>query len=135
MNLDCLLDRLGIDPGEHSDLHLVRMFSCFVAVSNRRVTVLSDPVMSYCPLARRLYRHLGIPPHPPVGPAKDLVRRSVEEKIESLGFFTPCRKLQQRSIAIPYGASEILMHALRKRTIDAAMVACEGAGSVITDAP
>ena len=74
-------------------------------------------------------------PIPPGGQVKDLVRRSVEEKIESLGFFNPRRKLQQRSIAIPYGASGILMHALRRGTIDAAVVACEGAGSVITDAP
>jgi hypothetical protein len=38
-------------------------------------------------------------------------------------------------IEVPYGASEMLMYALRKGVIEAAVVACDGAGTVVVDRP
>ena len=135
MTVEQLLQKIGIDRTEYDDLHIIRLFSSFVAISNGKVIKITDPKMIYCPLARQLYRHIPIPDPPDREMIKTLIRQGIEEKIEKLGFFKPGRKLEHSKIAIPYGASEILMYALKKKAIDAAVVACEGAGSVITTSP
>ena len=135
MKLEKLLARMEVDVKEYEDIHIIRLFSSFVAISNGRVVKITDPTMSYCPLARQLYRHIPIPDPPDREMIKRLIKQGIEEKIERLGFFTAERELEHSRIAIPYGASEILMYALKKHTIDAAVVACDGAGSVIATSP
>jgi putative methanogenesis marker protein 8 len=66
---------------------------------------------------------------------KNAVRDAVEEKIDRFGFFTENRKIYQKEISIPYGASEILMYALSKKQIQAAVIVCDGAGTVISSNP
>jgi putative methanogenesis marker protein 8 len=85
-------------------------------------------------LARRFYRELR---HAGTDRAqiKDAIRKVIESKIREYGFFTPIRDFRISGVQVPYGASEILMHALRRRAIEAAVVACDGAGTVITDSP
>lgn len=135
MTTDQLFQKIGIDKNSYNDLHIIRFFSSFVAISDGKVIEITDPSMTYCPLARQLYRHIPIPDPPEREMIKTLIRQGIEEKIEKLGFFTAQRKLEHGKIAIPYGASEILMYALKKRAIDAAVVACEGVGSVIATSP
>ncbi len=135
MDLQTLFDRIGIDEKEYDDLHVIRLFSSFVAISNARVIKITDPVMTHCPLARQMYRHIPVDDAPDKNEIKALIKQGIEGKIETFGFFTPKRTLEQKRIAIPYGASEILMYALKKHTIDAAVVACDGTGSVITSSP
>jgi len=135
MNQDNIFRLLDIEKETLSDLHIIRLFSAFVAVSRGKVMKMTDPVMTYCPLARHLYRYLDVSPHTRMDEVKALIAQGVEEKIEKFGFFTEKRKISQKGIAIPYGASEILMYALRKKIIDAAVVVCEGAGSVIVRNP
>jgi putative methanogenesis marker protein 8 len=135
MTTEELFQKIGIDKNSYKDLHIIRLFSSFVAISDGKVIKVTDPSMTYCPLARQLYRHIPIPDPPDRETIKMLIRQGIEEKIEKLGFYTAQRKLEYGKIAIPYGASEILMYALKKRAIDAAIVACEGAGSVIATSP
>ncbi|MBN2324953.1 MAG: DUF2099 family protein [Spirochaetes bacterium] len=135
MDLQTLFDRIGIDEKEYDDLHIIRLFSSFAVISNARVIKITDPVMTHCPLARQMYRHIPISDAPDRDEIKALIKQGIEEKIEAFGFFTPKRTLEQKKIAIPYGASEILMYALKKHAIDAAVVACDGTGSVITSSP
>ena len=135
MKLEKLFDLLGIDVKEYKDLHIIRLFSSFVAISNGKVIKITDPSMTYCPLARQLYRHIPVPDPPDRETIKALIKQGIEEKIANLGFFTAERKIEQSKIAIPYGASEILMYALKKKAVEAAVVACEGAGSVIATSP
>jgi hypothetical protein len=52
-----------------------------------------------------------------------------------LGMFTCHRKVYDEKIIVPFGASEMIMYALKGKIIDCAVVACEGAGTVITDNP
>ncbi len=61
--------------------------------------------------------------------------KSVSSKISRFGYFTNRRELFRKDIAVPYGASEILMYALRKKCIDAAVIVCDGAGTVIVNKP
>jgi putative methanogenesis marker protein 8 len=135
MNLEQLFKKLNIDKDRHSDLHIIRLFSSFVAISNKKIIKITDPTMTYCPLARQLYKHIPVPDPPDKVTIKKLIKQGIEEKIEQFGYFTAERELERTKIAIPYGASEILMYALRKKTIDAAVVVCDGAGSVITSTP
>jgi len=126
---------LDIEKQHYSDLHVVRLFSAFVAITEGKVMKMTEPVMTYCPLARHMYKHLKVPSHPLIEEIQALIARGVSEKIEKYGFFTEKRELAKKNIAIPYGASEILMYALRKKIIDAAIVVCDGAGSVVVQDP
>jgi len=115
------------------DLHIIRFYSSYIAISNGRVIEVTDPCMSYCPLASSLYRDLNLTDNPSL--VKEAIKRAIELKISEFGYFTEERELFSRNIAIPYGASEILMYALEKKFIAAAVVVCDGAGTVIVDRP
>ncbi len=115
------------------DIHILRYFSSFVSVSKGKVINVTDPKMTFCPLASHLYKGLRHVDGADQGALKGEIKRIIESKIRDFGFFTSQRKLLQGDTAIPYGASEMLMFALNKKAIDAAVVVCDGAGTVVTD--
>jgi len=115
------------------DIHILRYFSSFISVSKGQVINVTDPKITFCPLASHLYKGLKNIDGADQGALKGEIKRIIESKIKDFGFFTSQRKLLQGETAIPYGASEMLMFALKKRIIDAAVVVCDGAGTVITD--
>lgn len=131
MKTDEIFSQLGIEAGQYEDLHISRAFSAFVAVSEGRVVAITEPYMEYCPLVKLLY--------PQVKDSLDRekikasIKEMVEMKISKFGHFTSKRILEAANIAVPYGASEMLMYTLGKKVIDAAVVVCDGAGTVITD--
>jgi len=115
------------------DIHIIRFYSSYVVIANGRVIKVTKPYMKYCPLAGALYSGINSSHDPSL--VKDIIKEAVESKISEFGFFTGKRSLSAGNIAIPFGASEILMYALRKRAVDAAVVVCDGAGTVIVDKP
>lgn len=117
------------------DFHVLRFFSSWVAVSEGKVVHVTDPVMQYCPLAAALYAKLRKLKADDARAVKQGVKEIVEKKIERFGFFTERRELFNAGISVPYGASEILMYARRKNIIEAAVLVCDGAGSVIVTQP
>jgi putative methanogenesis marker protein 8 len=119
----------------NKDLHIVRFYSSLVAVSGGKVIDVSDPKLTYCPLANSLYKEFRTLDTEDKCAFKNSVRDAVEEKIAQFGFFTENRKIYQKEISIPYGASEMLMYALRKRQIEAAVTVCDGAGTVLSSNP
>ena len=133
------VDRIveNIDKGEiaNKDLHIVRFYSSFVTVSGGKVIKVSYPKLTCCPLANSLYENFRTLDPVDKRAFKNSVRDAVEEKISQFGFFTEDRTIYQKDISIPYGASEILMYALRKRQIEAAVTVCDGAGTVISSNP
>lgn len=66
---------------------------------------------------------------------EESIRRAVETKVKQFGSFTERRELVRNDIAVPYGASEMMMYGLRKGMLDAAVTVCDGAGSVIASSP
>jgi len=117
------------------DIHVLKYFSSFVSVSGGKVIRVTRPSLTFCPLAKHLYKDFrGIRGNDEEA-IKRAIKNAVESKIKDYGFFTNERKLSCGDVSIPYGASEMLMFALRKGAIDAAVVVCEGAGTVITDTP
>jgi putative methanogenesis marker protein 8 len=51
------------------------------------------------------------------------------------GQFTDHRQIKDCKKYVPFGATEIIMEALTGNILDAAVIACDGAGTVITDRP
>jgi putative methanogenesis marker protein 8 len=131
-----LFEKIGIDKNAFSDLHVSRFYSAYVAVSKGKViNVTENPRMEYCPLACYLYGELRESNNSDKDAARKVIKKIVERKISEFGFFTENRELSRSSIAIPYGASEILMYAMRNGIVDAAVVVCDGAGTVIVEDP
>ena len=131
MTINEILNILKINLEDYDDLHITRNFSSFVAVSQGKIVAMTAPIMTHCPLFSMLYRT----PGEGAEQIKTSIRNAVESKIKKFGSFTHMRSLQYKSIAVPYGASEMMMYALRKGFIDATITVCDGAGSVITSSP
>ena len=130
MKSEELFEQLGITRDSYEDLHIVRILSAFVAISNGQVVAMTEPLLEHCPLVSLLY-----PQARRARGSQAVIKEIVAEKISKFGQFTDKRVLQTQDIAVPYGASEMLMYALRKKVIDAAVIVCDGAGTVITDSP
>ncbi len=135
MDVKELLNQAKIDKDTLGDLHVLRFYSSFVTVSRGKVLKVTKPYLKYCPLAGHLYDEIKRLKDFDAEIVQRKIKEIVESKISQFGFFTENRELFRDSIAIPYGASEILMYAMRKRIIDAAVIVCDGAGTVIVDKP
>ena len=135
MNLEEILKfyQPGIAAGR--DIHILRHYSAFVVVSEGRVIHVTDPDMRYCPLANILYPGFRKIEGSDLNGLKTQIKETIEAKIKEYGQFTNRRQIVDSNISIPYGASEIMMYALQKGAVDAAVVVCDGAGTVITDNP
>jgi len=133
--VDRILKKISKEKIVYNDLHILRVYSSIVVVSGGKVIEVLDPILKYCPLANMLYKNLRTLNKADTLYFKNAVRKTVEEKISKFGFFTENRKIYQKDISIPYGASEILMYALRKGKIEAAVTACDGAGTVVSSSP
>ncbi len=115
--------------GLPKDLHITRICCALVAVSQGKIIKTEEPKLKYCPLrvADKLYKFKNF----------DLkeVCEAVSLKISKFGHFTPNRELCRESIEVPYGASEMMKYALEKKAIDASVIVCEGAGTIVTNNP
>lgn len=135
MKIKNIFRKLHINKNKYSDIHLMRYYSSFVAVSQGRVLELTKPHMAYCPLANYLYKGVLTPGKYDEKKVKDAIKTNVENKIAEFGFFTNKREIVRKDITVPFGASEILMYCLKKKIIDVAVVVCDGAGTVIVNNP
>jgi putative methanogenesis marker protein 8 len=127
------LEKIQKEKPYFKDLHIIRFYSSYVAISNGKVVALTTPYMRYCPLAEALYGNMGrSSDHDEM---KKTIINTVDKKIQRFSHFTSDRELIRNDISVPYGASEMLMYAMRKKVIDAAVVVCEGAGTVIVNRP
>ncbi len=115
------------------EIHILKYFSSFVSVSQGKVINITEPRLSYCPLAAHLYKSFKNIPETDKKAIKNAIKTVIESKIRDYGLFTDNRKFNFDSVSIPYGASEMISFALKKKEIDAAVVVCEGAGTVIAD--
>lgn len=119
-----LKDKFGSLP---TDLHITRKAGAFVAISNGKIIKIGEPSIKYCPLFKMIFDKNIID--------KDSIAEKFDWQIKNLGMFTCHRELTSDKIIVPFGASEILMYALRRKEIDCAVVVCEGAGTVISNNP
>jgi putative methanogenesis marker protein 8 len=118
---------------DNRDIHVLKYFSSFVSVSNGRIINITEPTLTFCPLANHLYKNFRGKRGNDKEAIKAAIKSAIESKIKDYGFFTEKRNLSFGEVSIPYGASEMMSFALRKKAIDAAVLVCEGAGTVIAD--
>jgi putative methanogenesis marker protein 8 len=95
-----------------------------VVIRDGRVVEVGTPCIADCPLARRF-----------AVPVSDFtpeaIRANIENRIRSFGMCTGRREVTDSRDFVGFGASELLSSAIRAGLIDAAVLACDGAGTVI----
>jgi len=107
--------------------HLLEMAKARVRVKDGKIEVLTDPGINCCPLRRDLY---GIEKE-----SRETVERVLQSHMQELGMYGPNRVLELQEKPVSFGASEILMDAMSEGLVEAAVVVCEGAGTVVATRP
>ncbi len=107
--------------------HLVEMAKALVGIKDGKIDVLTDPQIKHCPLRKDIY---GFEEE-----SRETIRKSLQEHIRDLGMYGPARILEMEEKPVSFGASEILTDAMAEGLVDAAVVVCEGAGSVVVKRP
>jgi putative methanogenesis marker protein 8 len=107
--------------------HLVEMAGALVRVRDGKVEVLSDPKVKWCPLRGDLY---GIEAE-----SRKTVESVLKSHIEELGMYGPDRVLELSERPVSFGASEMIADGMKEGLVDAAVVVCEGAGTIVATRP
>ena len=116
-------DPLGSQAGE--DEHVIEAIGrTRVVIRKGRVAEVGTPCISDCPLARKFAV-------PVTDFTPDAIRANIEHRIRSFGMCTGEREVTDTRDFVGFGASELLASALRAGLIEAAVLACDGAGTVI----
>jgi putative methanogenesis marker protein 8 len=63
------------------------------------------------------------------------VKQVLESHIKDLGMYTPDRNFELVDDPVSFGASEMIMDAMRDSLLDAAVAVCEGVGTVVITQP
>jgi putative methanogenesis marker protein 8 len=106
---------------------MLEMAKALVLVKDGKVTVLSEPKIKHCPLRRGLY---GCDEE-----TAQTVEMVLKRHMAEYGMYGPNRVLESDETPVSFGASEIIMDAMTDGMIDAAVVVCDGAGTVIVTRP
>ena len=110
------------------DRHIVEIAGTRAVISDGKVTGIGEPAILFCPFAKRFSS--------PINPVtKENVQKNIEHRIRSFGMCTKNREVLGTESLVLFGASELLTTALRNGTLDAAVICCDGAGTVIVTSP
>jgi len=119
------LDKIEKEYGSlPEDLHITRKACALVAISNGKIIMMEEPQIHHCPLFTSLFSFENLD--------KNTIEKKFNKQVDDWGMFTCKRHICDEKIIVPFGASEMIMYALRRKNIDAAVVVCEGAGTVVT---
>lgn len=99
-----------------------------IVIREGEVVEVSEAQIKVCPLAKRFAL-----PVPQIN--KDAVKANIENRIKAWGMCTPKREVLDTREFVGFGASEILSFGLHAGLIDAVVLACDGAGTVIVTKP
>src|SRR5512136_113570 len=114
---------------KNSDEHIIEAIGrCRVVVRDGRVVEVGEPRISDCPLAKRFAL-------PVTSMTKDAIKANIEHRIRAFGMCMPEREVSDTREFVGFGASELLSFGLHAGLIDAAVLACDGAGTVIVTKP
>ncbi|MDD1665380.1 MAG: DUF2099 family protein [Methanomicrobiales archaeon] len=115
--------------GETEDEHVVEAIGrTRVVIRNGRVVEVGTPCITECPLARRFAV-------PVTDFTPEAIQANIENRIRSFGMCTGKREVTDTRDFVGFGASELLSSAIRANLLDAAVLACDGAGTVIAPTP
>ena len=99
-----------------------------IVIRDGRIIEVQEAKVRTCPLARRFAQ-----PVNEISP--DSVRKNIEHRMNSFGMCRPDRQILTDDSFVGFGASEMLGTALSAGIIDAAVIAGDGAGTVIVSKP
>nr|WP_209675672.1 methanogenesis marker 8 protein [Methanolinea mesophila] len=101
---------------------------CRIVIRDGKIIEVGTPLIRSCPLARRF----GIPVDP-ITPEN--VRENIEYRMKTFGLCTPERHVTMKGEFVGFGASELLSFALTNGVLDCAVIAADGAGTVLASSP
>lgn len=99
-----------------------------IVIRNGRVVEVGDPLIRDCPLAKRFG-------YPIPEMTKEHIAANIAHRIQAFGMCTPDREVEDDREFVGFGASEIISFGMRAGMLDAAVIACDGAGTVIAPTP
>lgn len=97
-----------------------------VVVRDGKVVEVGEPLIGYCPI---FDKHRGIK-----AITKDVIAKNMQFRIDDFGMCKADRVLTMKDF-LSFGISEIISTAMNKKLIDAAVIVCEGCGTVVVDEP
>jgi putative methanogenesis marker protein 8 len=106
---------------------VTRKAGALVAISGGKVLRVGKPTVKYCPLFGALFGNTHVD--------EESIKKKFNMQFDRWGMFTCDRVVVEDKIIVPFGASEMMMYALRRELIDSSVLVCEGAGTVITSNP
>ena len=114
---------------DEADEHILEAIGrCRIIVRNGKVVEVGGAQIKDCPLAKRFAY-----PIPDLNP--ESVKANIEHRINAWGMCTPGRAVLGSEEFVGFGASEILSFGLHAGLIDAVVLVCDGAGTVIVTKP
>jgi len=111
------------------DEHVIEAIGrCRIVIRNGQVVEVGDALIQDCPLVKRFAY-----PIPDI--RKDSVKANIEHRIKAFGMCTPGREVMDTREFVGFGASEVLSFGLQKGLLDAVVLVCDGAGTVVVTKP
>jgi putative methanogenesis marker protein 8 len=113
----------------NNDEHIIEAIGrSRIVIQNGSVVEVGEAQIRECPLAKRFA-------YPVPDITTKAVKTNVENRITEWGMCTPNRKVLDNREFVGFGASEILSFGLQTGVVDAVVLACDGAGTVIVTNP
>ncbi len=107
--------------------HVMELFGkTRVVVKDGKVVEVGEPIADWCPVFSKVADVSKL--------TREEAKKNMEYRIREIGMFTPKRRFDY-GIFVNFGASEIMMTALRRGILDSTVTVCDGAGTVITGNP
>lgn len=107
--------------------HVMELFGkTRVVVKDGKVVEVGEPVADWCPVFSKVAEVSKL--------TAEEAKKNMEYRIRELGMFTPKRRFDY-GVFVNFGASEIMMTALRCGMLDSTVTVCDGAGTVIASDP
>lgn len=97
-----------------------------IVIRNGKVVDVGEPSLEYCPI---FDKHRGIKKID-----RDVIAQNIQFRIDDFGMCTPNRVLTMKDF-LSFGISEIVCTAVRQKKVDAAIIVCEGCGTIIVTDP
>jgi putative methanogenesis marker protein 8 len=111
------------------DEHIIEAIGrCRVVIRDGEVIEVGEARIRSCPLTKKFAYPLSVPD-------KESVRANIEYRIKAWGMCTPRREVSDTKPFVGFGASELLSFGLSAGLLDAVVLACDGAGTVIVTKP
>lgn len=110
------------------DRHIVEIAGTRAVIGDGKVLEIGVPPISFCPFAKRFAS--------PIDPVtKETIQKNIEHRIKSFGMCTKHRQVLATESMVLFGATELMITSLRNGILDAVVICCDGAGTVIVTSP